>query len=113
MLLAIDVDGTISTNGNYFCRWMLKHAGIFLPEEALATLIYSRAFWQLSQVQSLSHARREELRGIARAYHKDLDLLEHNVPIPGACQALQQLAREGARIIYFERHSNVCHGILE
>src|SRR5260370_5981125 len=100
MLFAVDIDGTIATNGNYFCRRMFALAGINLPEEELARCIYGYHFWKHPQVQALSDERRADLKQIAHLHHKDLDLLEQSVPIPGACAALHSLVSEGGRVIY-------------
>lgn len=100
MLLACDIDGTIATNGNYFCRVMADQAEIVLPPETLAHMTYGLEFWDLPQVRALTHEQRTALHAHAYAHHKDLDRLEQSVPIPGAREALQAWISEGGRVIY-------------
>jgi hypothetical protein len=100
MLLALDIDGTVATNGNWFVRWMTKEAGITIPEDDLARTRYGFEFWDLPQVQALGDDRRAELLAYAHAHHKDPENQDNSIPIPGARETLQQLTEKGANIIY-------------
>jgi len=101
MLLALDIDGTIATNGNWYARWLAKESCLAIAEDQLIRIEYGVDFWQLPEVRALSHERRADLRAHSHAHHKDLDHLVNEIPIPGACEALQWLlAKNDAHIIY-------------
>ena len=99
MLFAIDIDGTIATNGNYFARFLAQQAGLAIAENELARMVYGFEFWQHPTVQTLTHEQRSTLRQLAKAHHKDPDHQRHRVPIPGAHDALADLAQHG-KVIY-------------
>lgn len=104
MLLVCDIDGTIATNGQYYCRVMAAQmavqAGIIVSEEDLAGMSYGIDFWYHPQVRALSDDQRAALRHFAHTHHKDLDRLEQSVSIPGAREALQSWIGEGGRVMY-------------
>lgn len=99
MLIACDIDGTIAVSGQWHARWLAAIAGLDIAESEMASIEFGCDFWQLPEVRALSHEQRVELRQNAHVHHKDLDHLWHEIPIPGASDALHCLS-EHARIIY-------------
>lgn len=99
MLYAVDVDGTIAIGGNWYARWLASAAKINIPEADLASIQYGVEFWDLPQVQALTHEQRAALRKHAHEHHKDADHHINAVPIPGAVEALHMLAQSGG-VIY-------------
>lgn len=99
MLIACDIDGTIAVSGQWHARWLAAIAGLDIAESELSSIEFGCDFWQLDEVRALSHEQRVELRQNAHAHHKDLDHLWHEIPIPGASDALHFLS-EHAHVIY-------------
>lgn len=110
MLFAIDIDGTIATNGNWYCRWMNKHARLAIPEERLDAMAYGFQFWEDPAVLTLSEDERKRLRKFSFDHHKDRRRHIHAVPIPGAMEAMQTLLQHG-KILYVTCRKWHCRGL--
>jgi uncharacterized HAD superfamily protein len=104
MLFALDIDGTIGRDTNHIARILTREFSLPLSEKALDQVGSLSAFLRLRAVRAYldncSEEQREAFREALRAAGRHPDVQRNRIPMPGAVGALQELAREGANVIY-------------
>ena len=93
-VIAMDIDGTVSTAGEWFVRLLANEFRLPLAEAALASIQSSRQFWALPEVQALPAEQRQAMRELALRYQHDAEAQQNAVPMPDAVLALNQLAKQ-------------------
>jgi hypothetical protein len=99
MLLAIDIDGTIATGGEWLARTLAREFTLPLAEEKLACIDHSAQFWKLPEIQGLAVEKRRAMRELVHAHQHDPEWQQHEVPMPDAMQALSSLSAY-SKVIY-------------
>lgn len=101
MLFAIDIDATIATDRNGYARYLNNTLGLGIKEDIIEQLQSYDDFHVLPAIQNFLQqpGQRDRYWNIYDSLQHEPEVQKQLVPIPGAVEALSNLARSG-KIIY-------------
>lgn len=100
--IGVDIDRTLFCDTNQAAAMIARRCGIKLTKQEIALITCLGDFQAHPKVRQYVQQSKEHLRYIKRVNGEVLEsreLIEQMPPIPGAVEAMQQLARE-CRIVY-------------
>lgn len=102
MLFAIDIDGTIAQAGTGYARYLNQALALDIPDAIIDACTTYRDFAELPSVRLFraDPAQRERFKEVRDSLEHDSDMQRQLVPIAGAVDALNEMASDGARIVY-------------